>query len=160
MVLIKSLNLDSFKTVLTVLTVKKFLTVSIPKSQQSHLKSQFLSKSQSRVSIFVKVSIKSLNFGNFNIQVSTVKKFLEISLQRSMCDTQTDSFESNPIQMGFFVCGRERTKVVGGYIYIYLLARQICFAHLLCLQNIMFSFKNFTMASCQLNFVWLSDSYF
>ena len=62
MVLIKSLNLDSFKTVLT---VKKFLTVSIPKSQQSQYP---------KVLIFVKVSIKSLNFGNFNIQVSTVTK--------------------------------------------------------------------------------------
>ena len=72
--MIKSLNLDSFKTVLTVLTVKKFLTVSIPKSQQSQYP---------KVSIFVKVSIKSLNFGNFNFQVSTVKKYLTVSIPKS-----------------------------------------------------------------------------
>ncbi len=71
MVLIKSLNLDSFKTVLTVLTVKKFLTVSIPKSQQSQYP---------KVSIFDIALTESHDLNSFKHLVLKLKKFLGMSL--------------------------------------------------------------------------------
>jgi hypothetical protein len=59
-----------------------------------------------------------------------------------MCDRQTGIFELTS-KWNFFVCGWEKTK---GEIYTFLLARQICFAHLLPLQGTTFSFKNLIKA--------------
>ena len=83
-------NLDTFKSLFLTWsqTRHSILKVSKPKSQQLRnswqLQNQVLIEPlYLKVSIFDMVSIKSLNFDNFNIQVSTVKNFFTVSIPKS-----------------------------------------------------------------------------